>query len=117
MARYTCSYHVGLPEKEMIASLKEIIDECDLNLTYETGGYIMAKEKPGNVAFPKLVEVEILYDRTKPDQDSIQVDFVAKNEELPLQTQNHCYHIFNGIQSIINTKKPWEPESENPQDD
>ena len=116
MARYTCSYHVGLSEKEMIASLKEILSECDLNLTYETGGYIMAKEKPGNVAFPKLVEVEILYDRTKLNKDSIQVDFVAKNEELPLQTKNHCYTIFNDIQSIINKKQPWEPESENPLD-
>ena len=114
MARYTCSYHVGLSEKEMIASLKEILSECDLNLTYETGGYIMAKEKPGNVAFPKLVE--ILYDRTKLNKESIQVDFVAKNEELPLQTKNHCFTLFKDIQSIINKKQPWEPEAEHHQE-
>ncbi len=113
MARYTCSFHVGLSEKEMIASLKEILDECNLNLTYETGGYIMAKEKPGNVAFPKLVELEILYDRTKPKQGKIQVDFVAKNEELPLQTDNHCHMLFNDIQSVVSSKQLWEPEPEN----
>ena len=114
MARYICSYHVGLSEKDLIVSLKEIFTECDLDLIYERGGYIMAKEKPGNVAFPKLVELEVLYDRTKKLQgNKIQVDLVAKNEELPLQTNNHCHMIFNNIQSIIQAKKPWEPETAN----
>jgi hypothetical protein len=35
MARYTCSYLVGLSEKEMLASLKDILEACDLTLTYE----------------------------------------------------------------------------------
>lgn len=113
MARYICSYHVGLSEQDLIVSLKDIFTECDLELIYERGGYIMAKEKPGNVAFPKLVELEVLYDRTKKLQGKIKVDLVAKNEELPLQTNNHCHMIFTSLQAIINTKQPWEPEKTN----
>lgn len=110
MARYICSYHVGLSEKDLIVSLKDIFTECDLELIYERGGYIMAKEKPGKVAFPKLVELEVLYDRTKKLQGKIQVDLVAKNEELPLQTNNHCHVVFTDIKSVIQGKKTWEPE-------
>lgn len=113
MARYTCSYIVvGLTEKEMIASLKEVIQECDLNLTYETGGYLMAKEKPGNVSFIKLVELEILFDRNKIDQGQLQIDFVVKNEELPLQTKNHCQSIFEGIKTASSRQDKWQLQTE-----
>lgn len=111
MARYTCTYLVGLPEQEMLASLKAILQECDLNLTYETGGYIMAKEKPGNVSFTKLVELEVLFDRNKANKGNIQVDFVVKNEELPLQTDNHCHEVFQSIQKVVNSQKPWQLET------
>jgi hypothetical protein len=110
MARYTCSYLVGLSESEMIASLKDIIQECDLNLTYETGGYLMAKEKPGSVSFTKLVELEVLFDRNKLYDGKLQVDFVAKNEELPLQTDNHCRTVFESIQKTVSAQQPWELE-------
>lgn len=113
MARYTCSYNVRLSEKDLIVSLKEIFTECDLDLIYERGGYIMAKEKPGNVAFPKLVEIEVLYDRTKQLEGKIKVDLVAKNEELPLQTNNHCHMICTNIQSVIQAKQPWEADATN----
>lgn len=112
MARYTCSYLVGLSEKDMITSIKDILKECDLNLTYETGGYVMAKEKPGNVSFTKLVELEILFDRNKKHEGKIQVDFVVKNEELPLQTDNHCHDVFHIIQKAVNSKNTWELETE-----
>ncbi|MGB2923799.1 MAG: hypothetical protein WBB82_00685 [Limnothrix sp.] len=113
MARYICSYLVvGLTEQEMIASLQEIIQECDLNLTYETGGYLMAKEKPGNVSFTKLVEVEILFDRNKIEQGKLQIDFVVKNEELPLQTKNHCNTIFEGIKEVVSAKQQWQLETD-----
>jgi hypothetical protein len=94
----------------MLASLKDILEACDLTLTYETGGYVMAKEKPGKVAFPKLVELEILFDRNKKHQGKMQVDFVAKNEELPLQIENHCSAIFSQLQQALNKEQPWEPE-------
>lgn len=110
MARYTCSYLVGLSEKEMIASLKTTLEACDLTLTYETGGYIMAKEKPGKVSFPKLVELEILFDRNKKQKGKMQVDFVAKNEELPLQIDNHCFSIFTQLQDALKEQQLWEPE-------
>lgn len=113
MARYTCSYFVGLSEPEMLASLRDIIQECDLNLTYETGGYIMAKEKPGNVSFTKLVELEVLFDRNKVQDGKLQVDFVAKNQELPLHTDNHCRSIFEQILNTVNAQQPWELETNN----
>ncbi|ANV84038.1 hypothetical protein AWQ21_06380 [Picosynechococcus sp. PCC 7003] len=112
MARYTCSYFVGLPEADMLASLKEIIQECDLNLAYETGGYIMAKEKPGNVSFTKLVELEVLFDRNKIQDGKLQVDFVAKNEELPLHIDNHCRAVFDMIQKKVSAQQPWQLETD-----
>ncbi|BAW96452.1 hypothetical protein NIES970_13800 [[Synechococcus] sp. NIES-970] len=112
MARYTCSYLVGLSVAEMIASLKDIIQECDLDLTYETGGYIMAKEKPGNITFTKLVQLEVLFDRNKLLDGRLQVDFVAKNEELPLQTDNHCRTVFEAIQRTVSAQQPWQLEAD-----
>lgn len=73
----------------------------------------MAKEKPGNVSFTKLVELEVLYDRNKASEGKIQVDFVVKNQELPLQTDNHCHSIFHGIQGVISNQKTWQLETEN----
>jgi hypothetical protein len=40
----------------------------------------------------------------------MQVDFVAKNEELPLQIENHCSAIFSQLQQALNKEQPWEPE-------
>jgi hypothetical protein len=112
MARYTSSYNVELSLKDMMASLKEILQSCCLNLCYETEEYIMAKEEPGNVSYTKLVEVEILIDRTKATATQVQVDFVVKNEELPLQVKNHCREIFEQVQTEIKKNTAWKSEAE-----
>ncbi len=74
----------------------------------------MAKEQPGTVTFTQLVEVEILFDRNKAAHDSVQVDFVVKNEELPLQTDNHCHQIFQAIQQAIAQCENWQLEADVP---
>lgn len=73
----------------------------------------MAKEKPGNVSFTKLVELEVLFDRNKIQDGKLQVDFVAKNEELPLHTDNHCRAVFETIQKTVSAQQPWQLEIDN----
>ena len=70
----------------------------------------MAKEKPGSISFTKLVELEVLFDRNKIQDGKLQVDFVVKNEELPLHTDNHCRAIFETIQENINSQQSWKLE-------
>ncbi len=82
-----------------------------MNIIYQAGDYLMAREIPGKVAYPQLVTVEVLIDQSKtPDQgmqmnsQEIQMNLVIKNEELPLQADNHCRQMFTRVsQAIIET--------------
>lgn len=106
MARYTSSYKVALPIDRLRQLLVEVLNTCSLDILYETIDYVMAREKPGQVPFAKLVTVEILIDRTTATPTETRMNLVMKNEELPLQIDNHCHQIFNLVnQAIINNDR------------
>ncbi len=110
MARYTCSYIVNLSLEEMKTCLKDIFTNCNCNLLYDTSDYFMARETPGQIHFSRLVTIEVLPDNlNQPNQ--LRLNFVVKNEELPLQVNNHCHQIFDLMQRIIAENYQWELEN------
>jgi len=63
----------------------------------------MAREIPGQVSYTKLVTVEVLIDKTTATETEHATNLVIKNEELPLQFDNHCqmFELVNqGIERI-----------------
>lgn len=108
MARYTCSFTVAAPVEHLRLLLVEVLQSCDLDVIYDTGDYIMAREIPGQVSFSKLVTVEVLIDRTTATETETRMNLVIKNEELPLQIDNHCYQIFQLVNQAIIENRNWQ---------
>lgn len=101
MARYTCLFTVATSVNILQRSLGELLESCNFDIIYQTGDYLMAREVPGQVAFSKLVTVEVLIDRTTATEREVRMNFVIKNEELPLQVDNHCRQMFNLVSQAI----------------
>lgn len=107
MARYTALFTVGLAVSELHSVLRTVLESCHLDVIYDTPEYMMAREIPGNVPFPKLITVEILIDRTTATDHEVRMKFVIKNEELPLQVDNHCRQMFDLIYKAVNEAPHW----------
>lgn len=108
MARYTRSITVAVPEKSLQPSLADTLQSCSFEIVYTTEGYLMARENPGQVPFAKLVIVEVLIDSTRATNRGTRLNFVIKNEELPLQTNNHCRQMFDRLSQALENNKNWE---------
>jgi len=78
-----------------------------LDVIYDTGDYMMAREVPGNISFAKLVTVEVLIDKSTASDEEIRMNFVIKNEELPLQVNNHCRSIFDLVSQAVVKNNQW----------
>jgi hypothetical protein len=107
MARYTCSFIVSLPIDHIQSLLIDLLQDCGLDVQYYTADYIMAREIPGNVSFSKLVAVEVLIDKSTATATETRMSIVIKNEELPLQLDNHCRQIFEFVKQAIEHSRHW----------
>jgi hypothetical protein len=109
MARYTCSFVLSVPFEHLQGLLVDLLQESSLDVLYHTdsGDYIMAREIPGSVSFSKLVTVEVLIDKTTATETETKMSIVIKNEELPLQLDNHCRQIFDYIKESIENSRHW----------
>jgi ribosome-associated translation inhibitor RaiA len=107
MSRYICSYRVKVAPGQLYPLLIEVLESCNFEITYEMHDYLMARENPGKTTFSKLVTVEVLVDSTTATEDEIQVNLVVKNDELPLQRDNHCHQLFALIQQAIAENQQW----------
>jgi hypothetical protein len=108
MARYTCSFTVAVDLDYLQPSLIEVLQSCNFDIIYDTGDYIMAREIPGRVAFAKLVTVEVLIDKSTATAQEVRMNFVIKNEELPLQVDNHCRQMFELVQEAVADNRHWQ---------
>jgi hypothetical protein len=108
MARYTCAFTVAVALDCLQQALIEVLQSCKFDIIYDTGDYLMARERPGQVAFAKLVTVEVLIDRSMGTSDGIRMNFVVKNEELPLQDDNHCHRMFYLVQQAVAEESHWQ---------
>ncbi|MEB3337027.1 MAG: hypothetical protein VKJ46_06165 [Leptolyngbyaceae bacterium] len=107
MARYTCLFTVETPSEGLHQSLARTLESCNMDIIYDTGDYMMAREVPGQVSFSKLVTVEILIDKSMPHERETRMNFVIKNEELPLQVDNHCRQVFEQVTEAVTTSDEW----------
>jgi hypothetical protein len=108
MARYTCSFTVAVSLDDLQPSLVELLQSCNFDIIYDTGDYVMAREIPGRVAFAKLVTVEVLIDKSTATSQEVRMNFVIKNEELPLQVDNHCHQMFDMVQEAVAENRYWQ---------
>lgn len=108
MARYTCSFTLAATNNTNLRqAIAEVLQECNLELVYERAEYIMARESLGRTSLAKLVAIEVLIDTIYSTQTEMRLTLVAKNEELPLQIDNHCYQIFERINRAIANNQKW----------
>jgi len=111
MARYTCLVKVATSLDRFRCSLEEMLRSCNCNVIYDTDDYVVAREIPGAVTYAKLVTVEVLID--KPSEkplalsDEVRLNFVVKNEELPLQNDNHCWRMFSLVNQAVTESHSW----------
>lgn len=108
MARYTCSITVAVPKEGLQQLLTDTLQSCNFEVVYTTEDYLMARETPGQVPFAKLVIAEVLIDNTMSTDAKTRLNFVVKNEELPLQANNHCRQMFNLLSQALEDNKNWE---------
>jgi hypothetical protein len=101
MARYTCFLTLGITLDQIHQAVEPVLKDCNFDVLYTTHEYIMARENPGSVPFTKLVTAELLIDCTTATDASVSMKLVLKNEELPLQANNHCQQVFDQINQAV----------------
>ena len=109
MSRYVCHFLVKFSSQNIRSVVNKLLEACRLELVYELDDYLKAREIPGKVAFSKLVTVEIPIDVTTATREAVKLSFIVKNEELPLNSNNHCRQIFDTIRSEIAHHHNWHP--------
>ncbi len=107
MARYTCFFTLGIAVDQLHQAMQPVLEACNFNVLYTTHEYIMARENPGGVPFPKLVTAEVLIDRTTATAEAVTMKFVLKNEELPLNVENHCNQVFQQLSQAVTDATAW----------
>jgi hypothetical protein len=109
MSRYVCHFSVNLSSQNVRSPLKKLLAACRMEIIYEVADYLMAREIPGGVTFAKLVRVEVLIDVSITNPDAVKLSFVVKNEELPLNANNHCRQVFDLLRMTIARYYNWQP--------
>ncbi|MEL6224594.1 MAG: hypothetical protein AAFQ57_11860 [Cyanobacteria bacterium J06626_14] len=111
MARYTSFYKSMTSSNDLKRFIFDMLSACDFDVIYDREDYVYAREVPGGVDYAKLVTVEVLIDPPKSSviQDSVddafRMNFVVKNEELPLRNDNHCRRKFNLVNEAIQSSQ------------
>jgi len=103
MARYT--HLLTLPEPTLDPGLGDAIvrtlEACGLSMVYANKDYFVAKEKPGQVTFSQLTTVEVMIILPNSMAEATKLNLVVKNEELPLQRNNHCQRVFETVSQAM----------------
>ncbi len=107
MARYTGLFTVSAPIETLRSAVGELLKSSDFDIIYQTEDYVMGREVPGKVSFFQLVVAEVLIDRTTAKDQEVRMSFVIKNEELPLQVDNHCRQVFDRLSQAISQHEHW----------
>ena len=107
MARYTHDLTVAVPLSQFYEQVKAVLSTCNFEVLYFKEDFVVAREIPGNIPFSRLVTVEIFVDSTRATPDVTRLNVVVKNEELPLQADNHCYQMYEKLNQAIAENKGW----------
>ncbi len=101
MARYTNLLTVPKTPPSLRDSIISSLKSCGLNMVYETGDYLVAKEIPGQVSLAQLTTIEVLINPPSGSMGPAKVNLVVKNEELPLRQKNHCQQVFETVNQAL----------------
>ncbi len=85
----------------------DILESCNLEITYETPSSIIARENIGQVSVSQLVIAEVVFDTATAMIDETKMKVFIKNESLPLQSHNHCREIFEQVSQLIIDNRHW----------
>ncbi len=107
MARHSCSFIVSVAIDDLQSLLVKLLQDCELDVQYQTADYILGREIPGNVSFAKLVTVETLMDQSTSTETEARFSLVVKNEEQQLPLDNHCRQKFEVIKQAIESSCDW----------
>ncbi|NJN86553.1 MAG: hypothetical protein HC881_09875 [Leptolyngbyaceae cyanobacterium SL_7_1] len=107
MARYTSFFTISVSLDKLRQVLATVLESCNFDIIYDSEDYLVAREVPGGVVFSKLVTVEVLIDRLHSTSSEVKMNFVVKNEELPLNTDNHCRRMSNLVNQAISENSQW----------
>ena len=108
MARYTGLFVVAAPFEHLRQLLADVLMSCNFDIIYDRRYYLMAREVPGQVSLSQLVTIEVSIVSPENSYDDIRMNFVVKNEELPLRLNNHCSRMFETLRQAIANYQHWE---------
>jgi hypothetical protein len=108
MSRYVCHFLVNLSPQNVRFPLKKLFEACAMETMYETDDYVMAREIPGRVSFTRLVTAEVSIDAAPDTSDLVRLNFLVKNDELPLNAHNHCRQMFDLLRVAIAHNYDWQ---------
>lgn len=107
MARYTCSFILSISIDHLQPLVVELLQDCDFEILYYTPDYIIAREISDHLSFSKLVNAEVIINKAAATETESRISIVIKNEELPLQVDNHCRQVFEFIKQRIEQSRYW----------
>jgi hypothetical protein len=99
MARYSCSYFVGISPHQTGFLYDDILSLGEFEIIKRRTDVLLLSEVPNDALFPQLVKVELFIH--PPTSSELQIDLLVKNHELPLRTNNRCRQFFQSIHQII----------------
>ena len=107
MARYTHIETIRVARERLLHEVTEVLKACDCEVIYLKPDYLLARETSGQVPFARLVTVEVLVDNTTVTSESASLQFVVKNEEIPLHRKNHCHQRYQDLIQAIKEHQGW----------
>lgn len=107
MARYTGFFVVNVAIDDLRYMMIDILESCNLEVTYQTPSSIIAREQLGKVSLAELVIAEVVFDTATASVNETKMTVVVKNEALPLQMTNHCRLLFEQISQLIVDNRKW----------
>ncbi|MDC0836883.1 hypothetical protein POG23_04160 [Limnoraphis robusta] len=107
MARYTAFFVIAINIEDAREILIDIMESCNLDLIYQTPSSLIAREAIGQVSISQLVTLEVVFDTATSTDTEIKMTVVLKNEELPLQPDNHCRQMFELVSEMIINHRQW----------
>lgn len=106
MARYAATLLVIATENHIRTGIRQALTNNGFELVFESHDYLMAREVPGQVKFSLLTSAEILID-LKYSKSEASLVMIVKNEQLPLNENNHCKAVFDRLKQTLTECAEW----------
>ncbi|NEO55986.1 MAG: hypothetical protein F6K54_24700 [Okeania sp. SIO3B5] len=107
MARYNGVFTIAVDVENLLLILTDILNSCGFEVAHIQGSYLMASEVHSQVIFSQLVTLDINVGIVT-NTEKIKINLVARNEEIPLKSDNHCRQKFDLLTQSIIENPNWE---------